>query len=211
MTTYTILTGARTVDGSIKNWVNKDDIPVDTIIDDAEAWVAARLRIREMIATDSTTTLAAAVDTLALPTGYLATKTFMIISPGRSKLSVKSAEEVEEARYYDDTGILNVSRPSMFYTDGTNAVFNRTTDKAYTYRHRYYQEFTALSGNNESNFLTLRGIRMFRCVLLAFASEWKKDKAEAADWFAKAEHELNQLHISDDLANNDLDVLVSVE
>lgn len=46
---WTTLTGAKTVSGSIANWVNRSDLPTENILLEAEAWIYSYLRTREMM------------------------------------------------------------------------------------------------------------------------------------------------------------------
>ena len=209
MTTYTILTGSISTEGSIKNWLVKSDVPADTVLDDAESWIYRRLRVRDMLTT-TTGTLSASVAVLALPTNYLAVRKFTLTSPGVTDLERKTPEETEDSRSYDNGGTLITGRPSVFYADGSQFVFDRTTDQAYTYRIIHYAEPTALSSSNTSNFLSTRGVRLLRCACLAFANEWYKNGAEKDYWLKQAQLEIDALQREDDIESWDMNADVVV-
>ena len=67
---WTTLTAAKTTEGSIKNWVNRSDIPVTNILLEAEAWIYQTLRVREMVV-DEAFTFDASSSSEALPSGFL--------------------------------------------------------------------------------------------------------------------------------------------
>src|SRR3954470_22103450 len=67
---YTTLVGLVSDVGSIKYWINYSRIDSAGLLAEAEAWIYARLRVQEMLATDDVAIANAATST-AFPTGYM--------------------------------------------------------------------------------------------------------------------------------------------
>lgn len=204
MANYTTLVADRDTDGSIKNWINKSTIPSTTVLEEAESWIYRRLRVRDMLSVDTSNTIASGEDTLALPTGYLGIRVFMLTSPSRRMLRSTTEAEVETLRPYSSAGVVQSSVPGAFYADGSNFHFNCKADRAYTTRLVIYKQPTALSGSNLTNFLTSRYPRLLRCACLAFASEFLKNTKTMNDWLAKAQAEIDEINIENDMAAGDM-------
>ena len=60
---YSDLVATKTTAGSIKQWLNHDGVPSTTILEEAEAWVYQRLRIRQMITSSAGTLTTSGWDT----------------------------------------------------------------------------------------------------------------------------------------------------
>lgn len=196
---FTSLTAASSTSGSIKNWANKSTIESTTVLEEAEAWIYRRLRVRDMRNVDTSNSIASGDDTLTLPTGYLGTIALSITSPGRYRLHPMTIDDIEIRRPYNSSGAIQAGLPVMFYEDGTKLYFNVKADRAYTTRWVYWKQPTALSASNETNFLTTRYPRLVRCACMAFASEFLKDYKAMNDWLAKAQNELDEINIESDM------------
>lgn len=173
---YTTLTSAKTVAGSIKNWVNRSDLPVDDIIDEAEAWLweEGGLRVREMIATDVVTFSTTSNQTTLPSTDFL------------DPISYQPYEWAVPLRYVLPQG-LNVTLDSSgdpYHGDPTKwaLVDNVPTINTIPVTSgglvgvmTYYARPTALSAGNATNFITVRYPTMFRHILLAKAYSHMKD------------------------------------
>ena len=66
---YPVLIASEQAEGSIKNWINKGDIPAAAVLDEAEQYIYERLRVREML-TSTTGTMGVGTASTALPARY---------------------------------------------------------------------------------------------------------------------------------------------
>src|SRR5262245_53468645 len=144
---YATLVAARTTAGSIKQFANSDAIPSDVVLEDAQALIYGRLRVREML-TSTTGTLSASASTLALASDCLGVRLVMITGTEQGKIRVRPEEEVEEAFAFDQNGTMVLDRPTICYADKTQLVFPVRADRAYPIRKLYWQRPAPLSGSN---------------------------------------------------------------
>lgn len=206
---YTTLVADRDTAGSIKNWVSNSTIPSTTVLSEAEDWIYRRLRVRNMLAVDEGT-MSTSNAYVALPTGFLASRSFWYSGTDKAELEHKTLTDIEAARTYDGAGVLASGKPNQFWVDGTNAYFSLTPDQAYSYRWWFYKQLDALSASNETNFLTDRHPRLLRCACLAFANEFMKQDGDKLYWLRLAEGEIEAVHREDDEVRWDLDISVVV-
>lgn len=135
----------------IINWSHRDDmaLEIDTFINLAETEMFAnqleplRLRggeTRAAFSTSITTRFA------SLPTGYQSSRKLRIqITDGGSfELRFRTPSQLN---------ILSTVGCPQFFTITDQIEFNRISDTVYTGEIQYFQEFTALSSSNSSNFV----------------------------------------------------------
>jgi hypothetical protein len=169
----TTLTADKTTSGSIKNWVNRSDIPATDILTEAEAYIYQQLRAREMLST-TPLSIAAAASSVALPADFLDPIRFLPYEWG-SPLPLTHEAVLYDTR--DSSGALFDGTPSQWAIfDGTMTV-NSTIPTGETFSGilTYYAQPTALSGSNETNFLTTRYPTLLRRACLKHAYEHMKD------------------------------------
>lgn len=173
---YTTLVSAKTVAGSIKNWVNRSDLPVDDIIDEAEAWLweEGGLRTREMVTTEVVTFSTTSNQTTLPSTDFL------------DPISYQPYEWAVPLRYVSPE-MLKVPMDSSgdpFHADPTKwALIDNSptidtipvTDGGLVGVMTYYARPTALGAGNTTNFVTVRFPTMFRHAILAKAYSHMKD------------------------------------
>lgn len=204
MSTYSVLTGLRTVEGSIKNWVNRSNTPSTTILTEAQALLYQELRTREMVQV-ATGTLAIAADTISLTTvapRFRAPRLFMFTANGTAakyKPKYRMLDEVLDAWEYDSTGARVSGSPEKWALEGDNIQFDKPTDIARPYRFTYYGALAPLSVSNETNFLTERYPRLLRSACLAMVAEFDKDQTERNHWMAAAMDEISRANVQSDL------------
>ncbi len=186
---YTSLTGARTVDGSIRAWINNSTIPATTVLEDAEAYIYSRLRVREMTGT-ATGTIGSATDTIALPSDYLRLERLAITGEWAHELVRKDPATLERSYAWDQNGTRLDGIPAAYYTRGTIAQLDCPANDAYPYHALYQARPLALGTGNLTNFLTERYPRMLRATCLAFANEWLQNAEGKQWWLTVAENEI---------------------
>ena len=135
---------------SIANWLNRSDLTSEISGDFivlAEKDFNSKLRIRKMIATDSSFTIDA--ETKALPTGFLQVRDFFIVNGGtKYALNYITPAQMDQIRGSSTTGM-----PRTFTILGDNFRFAPIPSSSYTAVINYYKEFDALSDSNTSNYI----------------------------------------------------------
>ena len=175
MANYTTLTGLKTVDGAIKAWVNRSDIPATVILTEAQALIYERLRVREMQAR-ATLTFALATQTASLPTGLLDPIGYQ---PYEWAVDLPFVHENALGEYRDSSGVLESGTPSRWTIVGETAYVNVLPSEAFSGTLLYYKSPTVLSVSNETNFLTERYPTLLRYACMAKAYEHMKDQQSA--------------------------------
>ena len=134
---------------SIANWLNRTDLTseIEDFIVLAEKDFNSKLRIRQMVSTDSSFSINA--ETVALPTGFLQVRDFFI-TQGGSKFSL---QYITPAQMDQIKGSSVVGQPSTYTIIGENFRFAPTPSSTYTATLNFYKEFDALSDSNTSNYI----------------------------------------------------------
>lgn len=193
--TFTTLTGAKTVEGSIKNWVVRTDTPSTTVLTEAEAWIYERLRVREMM-TRETFTFLINTSTLALPSGFLDPIGYRPWQWG------DDLPYVHEAAYRpstDSTGALTAGEPGHWTIIGTTAYVDVKCSAAFGGDLMYFKQPDALSVSNETNFLTDRYPTLLRRACLMFAWEHARNWERRKEELQLAEAALASVQASDEM------------
>ena len=134
---------------SIANWLNRSDLTseIEDFIVLAEKDFNSKLRIRQMISTDSSFSINA--ETVALPTGFLQVRDFFITSGGTKY----ALQYITPAQMDQIKGSSTSGQPSTYTIVGTNFRFAPTPASTYTGTLNFYKEFDPLSDSNTSNYI----------------------------------------------------------
>lgn len=194
--TYSILTGDKSVSGSIRNWVNRSDVPAEQVLHEAQAFIYQSLRVREMMEAD-TITLALGESTADLPEGFLDPIEF---TPFGWSAPLPFVHESGLRAYRDENGNLISGTPTRWRAFGLRMEVNVEADAAFSGRLEYYDQPAFLAATTyETNFLTARYPTLLRVACLMFAYEHAKDgpqrdrEAEAAIALIQAANATNEL------------------
>lgn len=174
---YSTLTAAKTTVGSIRNWVNRSDIPAEDILTEAQAYIYQQLRVREMVST-TPLTISASTSSVALPSDFLDQIRFV---PYEFSSALPFVHEATLFDTRDSAGALFPGTPSQWTIIGTTMHVNSVPDADFTGILTYYSEPAALSGGNETNFLTTRYPTVLRRSCLKYAYEHMKDRQSMSD------------------------------
>lgn len=199
--TYTILTGSKSTAGSIASWVNNSSFPAATVLEEAEAWIYAKLRVREMLAAvDAVMTVGAAGATITLPDDFEAMAWLGYVGQWTGRITPLPIDELQDRRRFDASAgyVLAPGQPFRYSLRGTVIELPLAPDQAYTYRRIYYQRGAALSGSNETNWLTRKAPRALRLACCGFAYEFMKDQDEKLYWLQLAESAIADLNAQGD-------------
>jgi hypothetical protein len=194
---YSTLIAAKTVDGSIKNWVNHSILPSTTIVSEAQAWIYARLRVREM-RMSGTVSLAIGDYSDALPAGFLDPISLKFDGDGAP---IDLVTEDHLGRYIETDGTVQSGWPSRYAIFDEAFQFDSAADETMTGRLLYFGTPDELAAStNETNFLTARYPTLLRQACLAFAYESMKQADQQTYWISQAEKSMNEIPLFDDLS-----------
>jgi len=199
--TFTILTGAKTVEGSIRSRVNHSDVPATDVLADGEAWINERLRIEEQVQRVQMS-LAKDIDKLTVPAGFLDPIALNLVegTDNHGRIDRRAKYDVIERRNEDNTGLAtNIAGPREYAVVGTELLFDAKADKAYTVNAVFYAAPTALSVSNETNIYTDTFRIVLRHAYLIYGFEFRKDFEQMTNQIAFATDEVAKLHVADDL------------
>lgn len=170
---YTTLVAAETTVGSIKYWTNYSRIDADGILTEAQAWIYARIRVREMVTT-ADVAIAEGDSDVAFPSGYLDPLAFGI--PGVvNRIVLKDVELFRTTLGWDSDAVMPEGPPTYWCDFNQRIQFNFKADQAYTAKMVFFKTPDALSGGNPTNFLTSRYPTLLRRVCTMFAAEARKE------------------------------------
>jgi hypothetical protein len=201
---YTTLVGARSIEGSIRNWVNRETTPSTTVLTEAEALIYQELRVRPMQQV-VTGVLAADADAIDLaseaprfrqPISFFFTATATVV---RHWPAFRPLDEVLQDWEWDSDGNRVDGLPDKWSYEGDNLQFDKPTDVARPWRLTYYGALAPLSVSNETNFLTSRYPTLLRCACLAITASFDKDDKEEAKWVAKLGQQIQRANVDGDL------------
>lgn len=199
---YLDLIADRDTEGSIKYWVNHNLIPSAQIVAEAEQWIYQRLRVRQMLTTDTGTYGNSDNGTVALPSDYRAQNLLHFTGVNRLfPTFVPDIGEIHSKFVYDGDGNRTTGSPAFWGTDATDMVFDifASTDITYNYTLLYYRNMPALSSTNLTNFLTDRYPALLRKTCMYKAYEFQEDDRRAVVYEAKAEKEIFETEKEKDL------------
>lgn len=179
---WTTLTGAKTVVGSIANWVNRSDLPTDNILLEAEAWIYQRLRIRNMMER-VVFQFDLGAQTEPLPSDFLDPISF---TPYRHTIPLVYLHEEKLIEQRDDANALISGEPTSWAIIGDTAYVDVECSEDFPGILLYYKLPAALSVSNTTNFLTTRYPSLLRYACLARAYEHMKDAQSAQQYDLRA-------------------------
>lgn len=179
---YTTLTGAKTVEGSIKYFVNHSEVPSASILESAQAMIYSKLRTREMKELLQNVSIAAGASTITLPTRFQDPISLWLDREYRSRLYVLDEEHFEQRVSRDDAGLLYEGTPTLCTIDSTAIYLDTRADREYYYRMWYFRTPAALSGSNETNWLTERYPNLLEAACKFYAYQHREDSENAMRW-----------------------------
>jgi hypothetical protein len=213
--TWNTLTGTTNTPGALARWLNKSTLSsgaggdADLILQEATAWIFARLRHWQMLTAPISATMVVGADQIAVPADVLEFDFIMIagVASGtfyQQELLQKPINEVYRAWAYDGTGARIQQTPLIYSFNQSFIQMDQQPDLAYPYVYTYYQLPAALSANNATNFLTTFYPRLLRSVCMMMGAEWTKEanqgQYDRTYWEQQAADELNAAQTQSDRA-----------
>lgn len=204
---YTTLIAAKSTDGSIKNRLNYDRIPVVSILEEAQTEIYRLLRAREMRASVDIT-IALGDITAPLPAGYL-DPIKMTLRDSGARVTHKTQDDLREVRCWDETtSNWSTGMPYAYAVFNELINFDCRAEAAYPAIFDFYKSPTLLSVENPTNWLTTRYPRLLRVACLREAA----DHMDAADKIERYEGQfqrlIQEINVLDDLSLTGVDAHV---
>jgi len=167
-------------EGSIRDWVNHAQLPVDAIIEDAQNIIMRDLRVIEM-RTLQTGTLAEGESEIDISDWrFLQPLSFRFVGTRTQAVTHRLQEIFEMSLTFDDSDPpqLNEGTPTDYMHDRSKIYLNYQADEDLTYRIWHYQKPEALSDDNPTNLLTTDYPHIMRQACIAMAYDYRKDAAK---------------------------------
>lgn len=210
---WTTLTSASTTAGSIANWMSKASITsgangvADFIVGEAESWIYRRLRHWQMLTPPNSITFTLNSDTLSISslTNFLEPMDLWYLNNGGPYwMQQKTPSQVYQSWSYNADNTRPSMPPSIYSFNQTNIQFDTPADQAYPAFITFFQQPTALSGSNNTNWLTATYPRLVRAAVMASACEWAKDNGQGnfdrTYWDQIAQDEIDRAQAESDRA-----------
>jgi hypothetical protein len=152
---YTTLVGAKTLAGSIKRATNYAELDSEVILEQAQTFLYSTLRVREM---KSLWNPAMVVGDYykALPSDWLDPISGRFSDTSNLYYFSTLETELMMRRCYDSSNVLVSGTPIWWAIFDERIQFDAKFDTARTLNILYFKIPTALSGSNETNFVTTR-------------------------------------------------------
>ena len=184
---------------SIANWLNRTDLTSeisDDFIKLVEADLNAKLRIRQMEQLD---TITIDSETETVPTGFIAVRSFYILSGGTKY----HLNYITPANLYAIKGGSTTGIPRVYSIESDNGIeqfrFGPAPDTTYTGYLQYYKAFTPLSSGNASNYILASHPSVYLYGSLFHAANFIGgiDQAQVQNWLAMYQTSLERLEDND--------------
>ena len=184
---------------TIANWLNRSDLTSeisDDFIKLVEADLNAKLRIRQMEQLD---TITIDSETETVPTGFIAVRSFYILSGGTKY----HLNYITPANLYAIKGGSTTGIPRVYSIESDNGTeqfrFGPAPDTTYTGYLQYYKAFTPLSSGNASNYILASHPSVYLYGSLFHAANFIGgiDQAQVQNWLAMYQTSLERLEDND--------------
>lgn len=165
---------------AIANWLERDDLTnrIPEFVSLAEDRIAqdTRLRLRAM---ETSSDLTVSSQTVALPTGFVEARRLYLDGTPRRRLEYLTPENFWIRHLSTESGV-----PKFFTIEGENLVFGPSPDTSQTGKLLYFQRFTALSADVDSNWIlaNARGLLLYGS--LVESAPFLEDDTRILTWAA---------------------------
>jgi len=194
---YNSLTGTKTTAGSIAQWVNRTDLPTAEILNEAQAWIYQRMRVREMTVLNQSFSWPLNSNSVQCPADFLDGISFQ--PWGWGDTLPFSHEESMLWPTDPNTGVLQTDTPSHWTIIGLTAYVDVLCSAIFSGYLLYYGLPAALGPQNLTNWLTIRYPRLVRRVCMGIAFEFAKDTERMNEYLQLAENDIAEAARTNDM------------
>ena len=194
----TTLTGAKTVTGSIRSWVNHASISPADVLTEAEARIYQNLRHWKMIV-EATGSASIGAESITLPTDFVAPIKLQIW--GMRDDGLPYVHESLFRRYVDEDGAPADGDPTKWTIQDGVILFDSALSQELSYDFVYYGKPDALAvTTNETNFLTTDFPTLLRRACMAVGFEYRMRWGEAEKYEELTMRAIREANIASDSA-----------
>lgn len=200
---YTTLVADKSTPGSIKNWVARSDIPSDLILEEAQSWIYAIIRPREM-RKNAPITITKDAESIDAPADFMSSLSIML-NQDSEPLWKYDVTGLQELQIRDENGALPDGKPYRYAgipkdvaTGGGTYYFETKSDEDYAGFQWYIFRPANLSSGNPTNFLTARYPTLLRLTCLFLGYQHAKDWVAADRIEPRAIGQANQVNVEAD-------------
>lgn len=200
---YDLLTADKSVAGSIRHMLGRDDLPAELILTEAQAYIYQRLRSREML-TQADFTFSSGSSEAPLPDDFLDGVQFL---PDGWGYPLEFYHEEKLIQQRDSDGALVSSTPSKWSIIGTTAIIDCSASEDMAGQLIYYAKPDPLSTTNGTNFLTSRYPTLLRFACIAKGFEYLQAMPDGGQTFAVRAQDnvkMAEMHLAEAMRTNDL-------
>lgn len=198
MMTYDTLVADVSTPGSIKSLINYSRIDSTSVLEDAEAWIYSKLRVRQMTSAADVPILSGAF-VADFPDDYL--DPIHLSIPGYVKrIRLKDVEWFRSHLGWDENADLPEGPPSYWCDFNGQIQFNTKADQDYTAKQSFFKLPEPLGPDNQTNWLTRRYPHLVRRACRIFAAEDRKEYDAMREAEGRALQTIEEIKVESDLA-----------
>jgi len=202
---YQRLVSPKSTPGSIASWANYSMMPVEAVLEDAQALLYQTMRVREMRSEFTALPVELNSPKVAIPDDFL--DPIVLTNQLRQKIQLTDITTVlQKQKFQADGTTLIVSSPGYYAITGSSFNFNCALNNNYTYWLSYFQLPEPLSESNQTNFLTRRYPNILRTACLAIAADFRKDDGDYNRCMQRLTQLIMSANANDDLVNRGMEM-----
>lgn len=201
---YNTLTGAKTIEGSLRSWSNNVYAPASTILEEAQAFIYQTLRVREMRSPPTAINVLAGAISAAVPSDFL--DPIDLTDNTGTRITLRHERDMASTfQALDSSGVQAVGTPCNYAIYGEAMQFDSAPSANLALSFVYYRSLPLLSPTNPTNFLTRRYPHLLRRACMIGVHEFLKDPAAEQAAVQTTVSLIQTISQSDDLARRSED------
>lgn len=174
---------------AVANWLNRSDLTsrIPEFIAFAESGIGRDVRIRQM---EKRATASISTEYVDMPSDFILQRNIQLNTTDQCRLKFYTPEQMDMYNPSQTTG-----QPKVYSIIGTEFQFKPIPDATYEAEIAYFARFTALSGDNDTNWLLTNQPEVYLYGSLLAASPFLEDDPRIQTWaslYANAVESLNK-------------------
>lgn len=173
------------------NWLDRSDLTsrIPEFITMSEAAIGRDVRIRQM---EKRATASISTEYADMPTDFILQRNIQINGTEQKRLKYLTPEQMD--MYYSSQ---TTGEPEVYSIIGTEFQFKPIPDAAYTIEIAYFGRFTALSGDNDTNWLLTNQPGIYLYGALVQAAPYLKNDERTSIWASLYNAEVDAINKQD--------------